>query len=117
MMFQSLMIKGRGTENPRVGGSNPPLGTTNSIEKHAFFGSGKLGNPRTNSAHRTHENRHSRSPAFALALMMLVSGCQDVPEECRASSAGAEKLLAPGLTKECVEKQRVLTPSRQGERA
>jgi hypothetical protein len=47
------------TENPRVGGSIPPLGTSQTLAFQGFEASRNLGQTRTNSGHQPHKNRHS----------------------------------------------------------
>ena len=59
MKMQALMLKELRSENPRVGGSIPPLGTIQGLAPQGFQPSGNLGRSGTLSVHEKHENRHS----------------------------------------------------------
>ena len=56
--IQHVMKYARRTENPRVGGSIPPLGTIQMLDKQALSLLGKTRIFRTNGGHVPYKNRH-----------------------------------------------------------
>jgi hypothetical protein len=56
---QPLGCIGLRTENPRVGGSTPSLGTMETLANQRIQVAGNPGKVGTERGHRTHESRHS----------------------------------------------------------